>query len=1137
MLGQVLTRDSLALAAFYDDTFGSDWINNSGWLQSPVGQWYGVGLDPGGQVISLKLPNNGLKGSIGGSIKDLVSLHVLDVSNNEIEGIPEVFNEMEISAVDVGNNKLKDLANYSGITRTFALFVNNNQLDFSDLEINASLPGLVYNPQQALGEPQVETVNLGTSTSFQITTGGDFNDYQWYLNGQPIAGAIGTTWQIAGARFEDLGDYHCLINNQLLPNLTLTSAPYSLQVETTIQGTVQSGGSVLVEAVLEFYRFKGTTYQLESTIIADQGDWLDDHFNMGTYLIRVLPLNGNFLPFYVGSNQLFWEESEVNVINGDHPEFNEVIDPIDTPNGSSSVSAQLLNTPPTFENATIFLFEVIDNKETPIAFTKPDVNATFEFANLPAGNYKLDIDCPGVTRGAPTFFSLSSETLLSVDVEMTGGVSSSTGSHSVARLWNEVLLEAIRKDFARPTVHARNLFHLSAAMYDAWALFDDQATSYLIGNSLHDYSSFIEPFPKTEDLTSSRKEAISYAALRLLSHRFDSSPDAQATLARFHSLFLSLGYDPDFTSTDYTLGNPAALGNFIAKTYIEYGLLDGSNESNDYRNKYYQPKNEPLVPAFPGNPNLDQYNHWQPLTLDIFIDQSGHIIPRNTPEFLSPEWGQVAPFSLKEQDASNHRVDGFDYRVYKDPGAPPHIDLQGAGSTEEAYKWGFSLVSVWSSHMDPGDGVLWDISPASLGNSTSFPESFAQYPEFYKLLPGGGTSQGHDLNPATNLPYTPQIVPRGDYTRVLAEFWADGPDSETPPGHWFTLLNYVNDHPLFEKKFKGQGPRVDPLEWDIKAYFMLGGAMHDAAISAWGIKGYYDYLRPISAIRGMAGFGQSSDPQGLSYHPDGIPLIEGYIETIEATDPLVGNQQENLGKIKLKAWRGPDYIVNPDNFAAEVGWILAENWWPYQRPSFVTPPFAGYISGHSTFSRAAAEILTLLTGDAYFPGGLGEFKAKKDEFLVFEEGPSMDIILQWATYRDASDETSLSRIWGGIHPPADDLPGRLIGEAIGIEAFDFASGYFDGSAEITPTRNIDIPVSVFPVPATDRLTLQFKDPGQTIEISIMNIQGQIIRSEKIQFLSFERFYTMALSNFPDGFYLLQIQGSGWETSLKVIVRK
>jgi len=36
----------------------------------------------------------------------------------------------------------------------------------------------------------------------------------------------------------------------------------------------------------------------------------------------------------------------------------------------------------------------------------------------------------------------------------------------------------------------------------------------------------------------------------------------------------------------------------------------------------------------------------------------------------------------------------------------------------------------------------------------------------------------------------------------------------------------------------------------------------------------------------------------------------------------------------------------------------------------------------------------------------------------------------------------LSRIWGGIHPPADDIPGRLIGEKVGKNAFSFGVPYF-----------------------------------------------------------------------------------------------
>ena len=148
----------------------------------------------------------------------------------------------------------------------------------------------------------------------------------------------------------------------------------------------------------------------------------------------------------------------------------------------------------------------------------------------------------------------------------------------------------------------------------------------------------------------------------------------------------------------------------------------------------------------------------------------------------------------------------------------------------------------------------------------------------------------------------------------------------------------------------------------------------------------------------------------------------------------------------FRAWQGPDFIEDPNADVAGVQWILAEDWWPYQRPTFVTPPFAGYVSGHSTYSRAAAEVLTAITGDPFFPGGMSEFEISKDEFLVFEDGPSVDMTLQWATYRDAADQCGLSRIWGGLHPPADDIPGRLIGIEVGEDAFRFAKELFDGAA-------------------------------------------------------------------------------------------
>lgn len=706
--------------------------------------------------------------------------------------------------------------------------------------------------------------------------------------------------------------------------------------------------------------------------------------------------------------------------------------------------------------------------------------------------------------------------------------------HSAARQWNEALLEAIRDDFARPTVHARNLFHTSIAMYDAWAAYDEQAAPYLLGKTVGNYTCAFSEIPTPPDRATAREETISYAAYRLLQHRFAQSPGAASSLARFDSLFATLGYDRTFTSTMYENGSAAALGNYLAQCLIAFGLQDGANEQNNYAYVHYAPVNPTLVPTFPGNPDIIDPNRWQPLEFDVFIDQAGNPIPGNTPLFLGPEWGRVIPFALTEAERTVYERENAAYWVHYDPGAPPHIDDDGTSSSE-AYQWGFSLVALWSAHLDPSDGVLWDISPAALGNIQTLPQTVDTYPDFYNLLDGGDPGTGHDVNPYTGQPYEPQVVPRGDYTRVLAEFWADGPDSETPPGHWFTILNYVNDHPLLEKRFRGTGPVLEDLEWDVKAYFALGGAVHDAAIAAWGIKGWYDYIRPISAIRYMADQGQSTDPRLPNFDPNGIPLVPDLIEMVQAGDPLAGTVGQHVGKIKMRAWRGPDYIADPATDAAGVGWILAERWWPYQRPTFVTPPFAGYISGHSTFSRAAAEILTLLTGDAYFPGGLGEFHAPKNAFLVFEEGPSVDVTLQWATYRDASDQTSLSRIWGGIHPPADDLPGRLIGEKIGTQAFRQAEYYFLGQPDDLETPAGAAPAaSAFPNPVRPGLvlTITWNQFVPDVTVDLYNILGQRVHSEAIENRQYALLNTSAL---PPGLYFVQITSPTWQASTKVIV--
>ena len=643
-------------------------------------------------------------------------------------------------------------------------------------------------------------------------------------------------------------------------------------------------------------------------------------------------------------------------------------------------------------------------------------------------------------------------------------VQAQEAEHGVAYEWIEVQLKGIRVDFARPPIHSRNLYHVSLAMYDAWAAYDDVAEPMLLGHTLGGYTADFSGIPENIlpflDIPSARKEAISYAAYRVLTHRYATSPGVITAQARFDSLFTALGYDPSITSENYQFGSPAALGNYIAQQVIAFGLQDGSNEAFDYTNVYYEPFNDQLVVSDPGNPTVTDPNRWQPLAINGFVDQSGQVLD-SSPPFQSPEWGWVAPFSLSDDQMTMYERDGELWPTWLDPGAPVYIGGDQSAASDSMFKHHFAMVSIWQSHHDPANGVMIDVSPANIGNAPEFPETLAEYGEFYTYFEGGDAGAGHSTNPATGLPYEEQTVPLGDYGRILAEFWADGPDSETPPGHWFSISNEVMSHPAFTYDWMGEGEELDPLQYEVQFYLTLGGAVHDAAIAAWSVKGYYDYTRPISAIRYMADQGQSSDPALPSFSPNGIPLYPGYIEIVDDTDSLAGTNGENIGKIKVYTWKGPDYI---DTYEAENGldvpvdtvgnisgvdWILAENWWPYQRPSFVTPPFAGYVSGHSTFSRSAAEVLTAITGDPFFPGGMGQFECPQNDFLVFEVGPSVDVTLQWATYYDASDQCSLSRIWGGIHPVTDDIRGRQMGVICGTQAVELANAYFSGAINNT----------------------------------------------------------------------------------------
>jgi hypothetical protein len=224
-----------------------------------------------------------------------------------------------------------------------------------------------------------------------------------------------------------------------------------------------------------------------------------------------------------------------------------------------------------------------------------------------------------------------------------------------------------------------------------------------------------------------------------------------------------------------------------------------------------------------------------------------------------------------------------------------------------------------------------------------------------------------------------------DEQKMIAEYWADGPRSELPPGHWDLFAQFVSrrDH---------HGVQSHGVEQDVKLFFALTNAIADAGCCAWDNKRAFNSVRPITAIR---------------------TLFQGQV---------------------VRAWAGPYQGTKMIDGAA---------WFPYQPTTFPTPPFPEYSSGHSNFSAAGAEILKLFTGSDRF-GGSTLFRAGSSRI---EPGavPSNDITLSWPTFSDAANQAGLSRRYGGIHFEQGDLDARATGRIAARVVWEKAREHWEGA--------------------------------------------------------------------------------------------
>ena len=217
----------------------------------------------------------------------------------------------------------------------------------------------------------------------------------------------------------------------------------------------------------------------------------------------------------------------------------------------------------------------------------------------------------------------------------------------------------------------------------------------------------------------------------------------------------------------------------------------------------------------------------------------------------------------------------------------------------------------------------------------------------------------------------------GDREKTIAEYWADGTNTVTPPGHWCLLAQKVSrrDQHTFEQ--------------DLKMFFILSNALMDAGIAAWDVKRCADSIRPITVIR-----------------------------------VLMPTRQ-------MRAWAGPGLGVR-DLYGKDF------------RSYLPTPAFGSYVSGHSVFSAAAAEILQRFTGSDF----LGESATIPPGSSLIERGltPALPITLTWQTFSDAALEAGMSRRYGGIHFEKDDIVGRELGRNVAGDVWAQAITYIEGTA-------------------------------------------------------------------------------------------
>ncbi|MDN4164231.1 T9SS type A sorting domain-containing protein [Cytophagales bacterium LB-30] len=419
-----LVRDSLALLALYNATDGPNWTNS--WnINQNLNTWAGVTIN-NNRVTALSLVNRNLVGKVPGDLTDIRNITSVNLSENQLDSIPD----------------------FSGIPTLASLNVSSNRLEYDDIVPNLGVSSFLFDNQAKFGEAATFVESVGRNITLSVSTPDLGNQYQWYgPDNVAINGATNSSYTIQSMNYAKMGDYYCLVTQPQVRDINatfaLSSENQTALAKANISGLAKDLNGNLTEAG-EVYLFRVQTGKYDTisfntdpyVILESDGNYLMPDVILGDYVILVNPDEATYpelIPSYF-KGTIDWEEANTFQHRYDSTGVDITVQGTPAPpQGNSELSGffeedipdgRLLARSRLSGSGVSVRKDVGQNRGRWANFelagyVKTDENGEFVFPNLEPGNYLIKFEYPGVPMDQTSDIAFTVEEYTEIELGAT----------------------------------------------------------------------------------------------------------------------------------------------------------------------------------------------------------------------------------------------------------------------------------------------------------------------------------------------------------------------------------------------------------------------------------------------------------------------------------------------------------------------------------------------------------------------------------------------------------------------------------------------------------------------------------------------------------------------------------------------